>query len=245
MAPASPTLPKAFEEISGPGRAIGCNRPLELYTIPLVLLHEPFAIFKTSEAAPLKQVIDCFNQLAHAACSWHPPEALAFQRRLGIEFLLDEYLGLGIDEPKMMSTRFTTERNLSTTMPIIISERKKDAGDAFNQAVLHYGKFLIKAFDHPHRYYNYNTRFPCILLVDMDLFLGFYGAVWDGTRVRVEPLTKPSRSNNPLVRKKSQTDDGIHPRCIRRRCQEYPNTLQVDRDQGQREPNPIGSLQSC
>ncbi|KAF5345600.1 hypothetical protein D9756_011047 [Leucocoprinus leucothites] len=188
MTPSLLVRPGAFKYVSGPGRAIGSNFPFEPYTIPLVFLHEDFAIFKTRcEAAPSKRAIDCFDQLTYTSCSWLGSE---LRRREQIQSLLDEYLGLGLDRQKMMGTEFTTDGSLDTAMPIFIRECK-EPGDALNIAILYYRRFLIKAFEHPHHYYNYNTRIPCIILVDMGMFLGFYGAVWDGTRVRVESLTRP------------------------------------------------------
>lgn len=57
-----------------------------------------------------------------------------------------------------------------------------------------------------HHFYNFNTAFPCILMVGMGMFalwsfspvlmglyagssMGFYGAAWDGERVQVEPFS--------------------------------------------------------
>ncbi len=44
--PSTLVFPNEFQKITGPNHAIGCNRPFEMTTIPLVLLHEVFGLFK-------------------------------------------------------------------------------------------------------------------------------------------------------------------------------------------------------
>jgi len=99
-----------------------------------------------------------------------------------------------------------TDGNLPViVMPAAIRGCKKEHGDVLNQVILYYANFLSKAHEDPRRFYNFNTRFPSILMIDMGTsahlssvhlfmvyagsYLGFYGAVWDGKRARVEPLT--------------------------------------------------------
>ncbi|KXN93307.1 hypothetical protein AN958_00231, partial [Leucoagaricus sp. SymC.cos] len=179
--------PKAFEKISGQGRAICCNRPFESYTLPLALLHEAFSIFRARcKAAPSKRALDCLKDLAPVACKWYDSE---IQRREQIRSVFKEQLGLGLYEQKVTGTEYMTDGNLFNVMPAAIRECKKEEGAALNQAILYYGKFLLNALEHRHRYYNFDTHFPCILLVDMGTHLEFYGATWDGMRVRAEPLT--------------------------------------------------------
>ncbi|TDL21489.1 hypothetical protein BD410DRAFT_293162 [Rickenella mellea] len=46
------SYPSLFSKIAGPEHAIGCNRPFVYNTIPLVLLHEAFGIFKDKCETP-------------------------------------------------------------------------------------------------------------------------------------------------------------------------------------------------
>jgi len=61
-----------------------------------------------------------------------------------------------------------TDGNLaSTVMPAAIRECKNEQGDVLNKVILNYANFLSKALDHPRRFYNFSTRFPSILMVDI------------------------------------------------------------------------------
>ncbi|KAI0252373.1 hypothetical protein BJV78DRAFT_350633 [Lactifluus subvellereus] len=187
-APSSLAYPGEFSKIAGPGHAITCNRPFEYDTIPLVLLHEAFGIFKDRcEAAPSEQALACLEELAHVGCKWYASEAI---RRPEIQSVLQKHMGLRLHEQKVPGTEFTTDGNLITiVMPAAIRECRNEHGDVLFQVILFYGNFLNKALEDPLCYHNCDTRFPSILIVDMGSYLGFYGAAWDGVRVRVEPLT--------------------------------------------------------
>jgi len=68
-APSSLARPEQFKKITGPNHAIGCNRPFELDTIPLVLLHESFGIFMDRcERPPSEEALACLNELSPVAC---------------------------------------------------------------------------------------------------------------------------------------------------------------------------------
>ncbi|KAF8349607.1 hypothetical protein F5887DRAFT_1279875 [Amanita rubescens] len=178
-----------FKKIAGPDHVIAFNRPFEPFTIPLVLLHEAFAIFKDRcEKAPSARALVCLSELVPVACKWHDHE---LTRRTEIQSILEQHMGLRFCEQKVPGTEFVTGGNLAfIVIPAALRECKNEHGDALNnQALLYYANFLSKALNHPRRFYNFNTCFPSILMIDMGSYLGFYGAVWDGKRVRVEPLT--------------------------------------------------------
>jgi hypothetical protein len=120
--------------------------------------------------------------------------------------VLANHLGLQFQEQKIPGTEYTTDGNLAAiVIPAAIRECKNEHGDPLNQAILHYSNFVRKIFESPLKFHNCDSRFPCILLIDMGTaglsstirlfmvysgsYLGFYGAVWDGERARVEPLT--------------------------------------------------------
>ena len=58
-----------FRNHTGPGRAIGCNRPYEKDTIPIALLDEAFGIFKDKcEGLPSLTLL---NELSYTSCRWY------------------------------------------------------------------------------------------------------------------------------------------------------------------------------
>ena len=201
---ASPSLPVDFQKITGPSHAIYCNRPFEIATIPLVLHHEAFGIFKDRcLLPPSKPAIACLNELAPTACMWYGRE---MQRRDAVLNVLRRHLGLVFHAEKVPGTEYITDGNLTAVvMPPSIRECKNEEGNPLNQATLYYLNFLTSALDRPENFYNFDTCFPCILLVDMGMsaplptfhflliysgsYFAFYGALWDGNRVRVESLT--------------------------------------------------------
>jgi hypothetical protein len=203
-APSSLALPALFQKISGPDHVVACNRPFEADTLPLALLHQAFATFQNRcEKAPSDKALACFGTLTISACKWYESET---QRRQEIQAILSTHLGLHFLEQKIPGTEFTTDGNLDVVvMPAAIRACNNEHGDALNQAILYYGRFLENALDHPSCYYNFSTRFPSILMVDIGMsldpqsahfltvcqgsYMGFYGAAWDGKRIRVEPLT--------------------------------------------------------
>ncbi len=169
-----------------------------------MLLHEAFAIFKDRcEKAPSERALICLDELVPVACGWH---SRGLARKTAIQSVLEQYMGLRFHEQNVPGTEFTTDGNLSfIVLPAAIRGCKNEHGDVLNQVILCYANFLSKALEDPCRFYNFNTRFPSILMVDVGTsahlssvhlfkvhagtYLGFYGAVWDGKRVRVEPLT--------------------------------------------------------
>jgi hypothetical protein len=203
-APSSLGQPDRFQKIVGPGRVICCNRPFETETIPLVLLHEVFVIFKDRcRDPPSKGALACLNELAPTACVWYGKES---DRRDAILNILKKWLHLEFHAEKIKGTEYITDGNLTViVMPAALRESKNEHGDPLNLAILYYSNFLANALCSPGNFYNFNTCFPCILLVDMGTssppstahllmvvsgsYFGFYGAIWDGDRVRVESLT--------------------------------------------------------
>ena len=196
-----------FSKIVGPGHAIACNRPFESDTIPIVLLQKVFSNFKNRcKRAPSEEGLACLEQLVPIACKWHGSED---SRQSAILSKLGLHAGLFLHKQLTPGTTLHTHGNLPVcVMPAVIRGCKDEHGDALSQAILHYAHFLTQALDDVLHYYNYDTRFPSVLMVDMGRFIhsftfiissvfmasaasymGFYGAIWDGDRVKVEPLT--------------------------------------------------------
>jgi hypothetical protein len=204
--PSTLAFPDEFQKITGPNHAICCNRPFEMTTIPLVLLHEAFGLFKDRcLQRPSGTAMACLTELALTACKWYRNET---ERRDVILNVLSEHLNLAFHPEKVPQTEYTTDGNLIViVMPPAARECKNEAGHALNQIILYYSNYLKLAHDRPQHFYNFDTRFPCILLVDMGVsaplstsqllmiyagpHFAFYGAVWDGERVRVESLIRP------------------------------------------------------
>jgi hypothetical protein len=111
---ASPSVlafPNEFQRIMGTNHAIGCNRPFETTTIPLVLLHEVFGLFKDRCLQhPSVTAMTCLNELAPTACMWYMNET---DRRDAILNVLSERLGLTFHPEKVPGTGYSTDGNLS------------------------------------------------------------------------------------------------------------------------------------
>ena len=58
-----------------------------------------------------------------------------------------------------------------TIVPAAIREYRNEAGDVLNQAILYYSQFLSQALADHRQFYNFNTSFPRILMVDMGMSL--------------------------------------------------------------------------
>jgi hypothetical protein len=144
------------------------NRPFEADTLPLVLLDEAFAIFKTRrEGVPSKEGLACLGALTPLACQWYASEA---HRREAVQSVVREHLNLRFREQRLPGTEFTTDGNLDVVvMPAAIRECNNDDGDALNQATVCYGRFLDDALENRSCYYNSNTRFPSILVIDIGI----------------------------------------------------------------------------
>ena len=150
---------------------------------------------------------------------WYEKET---QRRDAVQNVLRKHLRLTFHPEKVPGTEYITDGNLTVViMPPCVRECKNEEGNPLNQATLYYSNFLKYAFDRPENFYNFNTRFPCILVVDMGMsapsstshllmiysgsYLAFYGALWDGDRVRVEPLTGFDLTTHWMERKTRDT----------------------------------------
>ena len=109
----------------------------------------------------------CLNELAPVACQWYGSE---LERRPKIADVLAVHVGLRFHEQKIPGMEYTTDGNLVIiVMPAAIRECQNEHGDPLNQAILYYANFLRNAFESPHRFHNCDSRFPCILLVDMGM----------------------------------------------------------------------------
>ena len=194
--------PYEFCQISGPNHAIACNRPFEYGTLPVALQHEAFGIFKDRcKAPPSKRSLLFLDKVAFKACEWYKEET---QRRTAIQSAFEE-LDIRFHVEKVPNTEFTTDGNLVINiMPAAIRECKNHSGHALNQVILCYTRFVLEALSDPQRSFTLDTTFPCILMTDIGIsvlrlsthvlmgyagpVMGFYGAVWDGDRAKVEPL---------------------------------------------------------
>ena len=168
-APSTLAKPSNFREIAGPGHVMACNRPFEYDTLPLVLLHEVFGMFKDRcNAAPSEQALAFHNKLTFAACKLFEDED---QRRSTIWALFQEYLDIQFHEEKVINTEYTTDGNfVVNVMPAAIWGCKNETRHALNQAIIYYSRFLIEALKDYRQFYNCNTCFPCILIVDMGMY---------------------------------------------------------------------------
>ncbi|KAI0293993.1 hypothetical protein BC826DRAFT_1013672 [Russula brevipes] len=197
-APSSLAVPSLFSTITGREQIVAYNRPYDRETIPLVLLHEAFAIFEDRcQEEPSNKALFCLTELAPVACRQYDSEVT---RRAKIRAVLERCMDLSLPEQTVPGTDYVTDGNLSVVvMPAAIRECKNEHGNALNQAIAYYGRFLKQAYRHSLRFNNYDTRFPSVLILDMGQYLGFCGAVWDGKQVRAEPLTPSSISAHTIA----------------------------------------------
>lgn len=137
-----------------------------------MLLDEAFAIFKDrSEKPPSESAFACLNELTPVACEFYDIEP---HRRSRIQSVLNTH---GLDALNVPETESRTDGNPEIkVMPAAIRGCKNEVGDGFNQVILYYAQFLRKAFDDPLHFYNFDTRFPCILMVDMGMSAHFSAA---------------------------------------------------------------------
>ncbi|KAF7970321.1 hypothetical protein HWV62_24398 [Athelia sp. TMB] len=188
-APSSLAVATQFKAISGPEDAIGCNHPFENDTVPICLLDETFGLFKDRcRRPPSTKAMTLLVELASAVCEWHNSEdsrKLALRRlfksKAELSFM-EEVITVVVEETDS-TIECTTDGNLSSNiMPAAILGCKNESGRALYQAILYDSRFLDIALS---TYAYCDSRFPCIILLDT----GFYGCLWDGSRVRAEPLT--------------------------------------------------------
>ena len=133
-----------------------------------MLLNEAFGIFKDRcKAAPSARALAFLNELAVQACKWYLDET---SRRSAIQTVFAHSLGLQFREEKVSKTEFITDGNLVViVMPAAIRECKNYTGNALSQVILYYSQFLKVAVTSRRHFYNFNTSFPCILMVDMGM----------------------------------------------------------------------------
>ncbi len=109
----------------------------------------------------------CLNDLVTTACLWYGTEA---ERRDAIGKVLRKHLHLTFHAEKVPGTESITDGNLTVVvMPASIRGCKNEDGNPLNQAILYFANFLASAFDSG--FYNFDTCFPCILLIDMGIFI--------------------------------------------------------------------------
>jgi hypothetical protein len=137
-------------------------------TLPLVLLHEAFGIFKDRcKAAPSERALAFLDELTAKVCEWYQEET---HRRSAIRSMFQWRLGVQFHEEKVPNTEFTTDGNLvCIVMPAAIIKCKDHTGHALDPAILYYCRFLDEAPAYHRHFYNFNTSFPCILMVDMGM----------------------------------------------------------------------------
>lgn len=149
--------------IAGPGHPIACNHPFGYSTLPLVLLHEVFGVFKDRcKAPPSERALAFLDELAAKVCKWYQGDT---QRMSAIESVFWDHLGVRFHGEKAPNSEYTTVGNpVVIAMPAAIWECRNYA---LKQAIQIYSRFINEALtDHRH-FCNPNTSFPCILMVDI------------------------------------------------------------------------------
>ncbi|KAI0686932.1 hypothetical protein BC835DRAFT_1420050 [Cytidiella melzeri] len=171
---------------TGPNALVACNRPYSYKPIPFALLDEAFGDFEVRcQQPPSDAALEFANELAVVACQWHPSES---QRVDELWEVIERHTGLYIPGQTVPGSRCTTDGNLSVNiMPACIRDCKNEYGNALNQAIAYYGMYLSRVVD---SVANYETRFPCILMINYGSTLAFYGATWN-RQVTVQPLAMP------------------------------------------------------
>lgn len=133
-----------------------------------MLHHEAFGIFKDRcKAAPSERALTFLDEHTAKGFTWYQEEA---RRRTAILSVFEEHLGVRFHAEKIPYTDFTTDGNLAVTVMLAaIREARNQTGPALNRAIINYSQFLYDIFAH-HRFYNFSTAFPCILVVEMGTF---------------------------------------------------------------------------
>ncbi|KNZ82334.1 hypothetical protein J132_00149 [Termitomyces sp. J132] len=186
VAPSSLARPATFRNVVGEDKLITVNRPYEPSTIPIALYERAFGIFRDRcKQPPSNKAMNCLVHLTQVGCEWYPVEAL---RREAIAKVFSECLGLQFHAEKIGDTEYVTDGHLAfKIIPAAIRKCKNEDGSAMFQAALYYVSFFMRALPD---FGNRNTCFPSILVVDSGSKLSFYAAIWDGQRVKVEPLCR-------------------------------------------------------
>jgi hypothetical protein len=103
-APSFLALAAPYRGIARPGHVMARNHSFEADTLPLVLLDEAFAIFKTRrEGVPSKEGLACLGALTPRACQWYASEA---HRREAVQSVFREHLNLRFREQRLPGTEF-------------------------------------------------------------------------------------------------------------------------------------------
>ncbi|KAL5526108.1 hypothetical protein ACEPAG_7446 [Sanghuangporus baumii] len=178
--PSSLFSPSTFKDVAQD--VVYINRPFDYHTIPIELLQPQFGQFKDDCAAPSTAwAQELLQRLTTTACAWYDNET---SRRSAIFDDLNKS-GIYMAPETISNTEFKTDGNWKVViMPPAIRECKNDlgAGSALFEAVGCYAQFLNNALV-------YESRFPCVLMIDLGPFIGFYGCLWTGKNIHVEPLT--------------------------------------------------------
>ncbi|KAI0247579.1 hypothetical protein BJV78DRAFT_1133032 [Lactifluus subvellereus] len=178
--PSSLAIPSNFQS-----RAIDLvflNRPFNCDTIPITLLQKEFGEFMDDrELTPSIEAQDLLQTLTDVACRWHGTEN---NRRSEVQAVLHT-AGLYFAAEEVFETKFRTDGNLrAVIVPPAIRECKNESGCALFEAIGYYANFLDRQLRHR------GTCFPCILMLNVaGPCLAFYGCLWTGLGIAVEPLT--------------------------------------------------------
>lgn len=132
------------------------------------MLDESFGLFMSRcEKSPSTKALSFLDELAVACCEWYSSEA---KRRAAVQQIINKHTSLEFS-PQVVhvdGSDCTSDGNLTVeVMPASIRECKDSHGSAVNQAILYYARYLYNAIKDPDGYCNYNTHFPCIILVDI------------------------------------------------------------------------------
>jgi hypothetical protein len=144
------------------------NRPFAFDAIPITLLQREFGTFQDDRAlVPSATAQALLLSLTPAACQWYSSETL---RRSAVQAVFKEF-GLYFAAETIHATEYKTDGNLfPEIMPAAIRECKNEKGCALYEAIAYYSQFL-KINLKPDAQ---NTRFPCILLLDVGMFFARY-----------------------------------------------------------------------
>ncbi|KAI0251667.1 hypothetical protein BJV78DRAFT_1125953 [Lactifluus subvellereus] len=179
QAPSSLEKPSKFKSYAAD--LVCLNRPFEFDTIPITLLQKEFGEFRDDcELTPSIEAQDLLQTLTIVACQWHTSEAI---RRSEVQQVFRD-AGLHFTAEVVHETEFRTDGNLrAVIVPPAIRECKNESGCALFEAIGYYANFFIRQLRHR------GTCFPCVLMLDVGPCLAFYGCLWTGLRIVVEPLT--------------------------------------------------------
>ncbi|CAG8577015.1 12384_t:CDS:2 [Acaulospora colombiana] len=123
---------------------------------------------------PSESALELLDALSEATCDWHRDET---GRRTAIRDILNHRAGLYLSPETVSGTEYKTGGTQVPViiMPAVIRECKDEQGSALYEAIGYYVQFLVPQLSHR------GTR----LGTDM----GFYGCLWTGKELFVEPLT--------------------------------------------------------